>query len=132
MQVYTLGRIVWRLKRKEKEATRFGFFYVTLMPYIIGHKCYFIWNWEFWVFGCNSCVILWLADFMHMKCRYTWMLGCLTFLNHILMCIHFSFFQFWWVWYVWCIIVLYTFDIQILLDDVMYYRLIPKHYKNIS
>ena len=128
MQVYTLGRTVWRIKRKEKEATRFGFLDVTLMSYIIRHKCYFIWNWEFWVFGCNSCVILWLASFMHMKCKYTWMLGCLTFLNHVLMCIHFSFLVLVGLMYY----ALWTFDIQILVDDVMYYRLIHKNYENIS
>ena len=89
MQVYTIGRIVWWITRKEKQD--FGFLDETLMPYIIGHKRYFIWYLEFWVFRCNSYVILWLVDFIHMNCRYTWMLRCLTFLNHVLMCIHFSF-----------------------------------------
>ena len=128
MQIYTLERTIWRIKRNKKEATRFGFLDVTLMSYIIRHKCYFIWNWEFWVFGCNSCVILWLVGFMHMKCKYTWMLGCLTFLNHVIMCIHFSFLVLVGLIYY----VLWTFDIQILVDDVMYYRLIHKHKENIS
>ena len=52
IKLWTVGIYSWednmknKKKRKEKDATRF------------------------WVFGCNSCVILWLADFMHMDCRY--------------------------------------------------------------
>ena len=128
MQVYTLGRTIWRIKRKEKEATRLRFLNMTLMSYIIGHKRYFIWNWEFWIFGCNSCVILCLAGFMHMKCRYTWMLGSLTFLNHVLMCIHFSLIVLVGLMCYHFVNVGYT----LLVDDVMYYKLIHKHYENIN
>ena len=128
MQVHTLERTLWRIKRKKKEATRFGFLDATLIPYIIRHKCYFIWNWEFWVFRYNSCVILWLASFMHMKCKYTWMLECLTFLNHVLMCIHFSLIVLVGLMCYHFVNVGYT----LLVDDVMYYKLIHKHYENIN
>ena len=34
--------------------------------------------------------------------------------------------------FIWYIIFLWTFDIQILLDNAMYYELIHKHYKEMS
>ena len=41
---YTLlGGQYEKLKERKKRQQNFGFLYLTLMPYIIGHKHYFIW-----------------------------------------------------------------------------------------